>query len=94
MANDVKVIIFEEEHVPTDEDAWTEAPEGWSSPDPTDALYPQSDSVDKTVGWASVKFATTNPGTMYRMRLEISEIDIAGFDELRFDMKFGARHPS
>jgi hypothetical protein len=61
LVNDVKVIIFEEEAHPKDEDSWTEAADSWSSPDPTDANYPQSDTGDKKSGTASIKFQTTNP---------------------------------
>jgi len=40
LANDVRVVIFEEETLPRDGDGWTESAEGWSSPDPTDSGYP------------------------------------------------------
>ena len=90
LVNDVKVVIFEEEAQPRDEDGWTESAGGWSSPDPTDSGFPQSDAVDKVKGTASVKFQTTNPGTQYRMRLDVSDTDISGFDALKFFLKYGA----
>jgi hypothetical protein len=88
MANDVKLVIFEAEYTPADQDAQTECIDGWSSPDPTDAGYPQSD-FDRVAGYASIKFATTNPGTQYRMRIDFGEVDLTGYDEVRFEMKYG-----
>ncbi|MCW3979430.1 MAG: LamG domain-containing protein, partial [Candidatus Bathyarchaeota archaeon] len=61
LVNDAKVIIFEDEYHPKDQDSWTEAADSWSSPDPTDMGYPQSDTGDKKSGTASIKFQTTNP---------------------------------
>jgi len=90
LVNDVKVIIFEEEAHPRDEDALTESVEGWSSPDPTDSGYPQSDTGDVKSGTASIHFNTTNPGTQYRMRLELTDLDITGFDQIKFWMKYGS----
>ena len=90
LVNDVRVVIFEEEALPRDEDSLTESVEGWSSPDPTDGGYPQSDTGDFQVGTASVHFNTTNPGTQYRMRCEFSELDVSGFDAIKFLMKYGA----
>jgi hypothetical protein len=90
LANDVRVIVFEEESQPADGDALTESAEGWSSPDPTDGGYPQSDAGDKVVGTASVHFNTTNPGTFYRIRVEFPDLDVAGFDSLKFQMKYSA----
>lgn len=90
LTNDVRVIVFEEECQPVDEDGWTESAEAWSSPDPTDANYPQSDSGDKQEGTASIHFNTTNPGTQYRMRCSVTETDITGIDELRFMFKYGS----
>jgi len=90
LANDIRVIVFEEETQPADGDALTESAEGWSSPDPTDGGYPQSDTGDKAAGTASVHFNTTNPGTYYRMRVEFPDLDIAGFDSLVFQMKYSA----
>ena len=90
LVNDVRVVIFEEEALPRDEDSLTESVEGWSSPDPTDGGYPQSDTGDYQAGTASVHFNTTNPGTQYRMRCEFSELDISGFDSIKFLMKYGA----
>jgi len=90
LANDVKVIIFEEETTPRDEDAWTESAESWSSPDPTDSGYPLSDTGDKKSGTASIHFNTTNCGSQYRMNYAFSEVDIAGVDQVRFWIKYGA----
>jgi len=90
LVNDVRVIVFEEERSPADQDALTESAEGWSSPDPTDANYPQSDTGDKIAGTASIHFNTTNPGTQYRMRLEFTDLDISGYDRVNFWMKYGA----
>jgi hypothetical protein len=90
MANDVKVIIFEEEYIPSDQDAWTESAGGWSSPDPLDVGYPQSDAGDKTTGTASIAFNVTLAGTQVRMRVDFGETDLTKFDELRFDLKYGA----
>ncbi len=90
LANDVKVVIFEAVYIPSDQDAWTESADGWDSPDPLDAGYPQSDAGDKTTGTASVAFNVTAAGAALRMRLTISEVDINNFDELRFDIKYGA----
>lgn len=89
LANDVRVIIFEEESHPRDEDAWTESAESWSSPDPTDSGYPQSDTGDKQSGTASIHFNTTNPGSQYRMRYSFGEVDISGFDQIKFYFKHG-----
>lgn len=89
LANDVRVVIFEEETLPRDGDGWTESAEGWSSPDPTDSGYPQSDT-DRQRGTASVKFQTTNPGAQYRMRLALSQTDVSGYDSLTFSLKYGA----
>ncbi|MBA7594885.1 hypothetical protein ES703_01841 [subsurface metagenome] len=90
LVNDVRVVIFEEEALPRDEDSLTESAEGWSSPDPTDMGYPQSDSGDYQAGTASVRFNTTNPGAQYRMRCEYTELDVSGYDSLVFQMKYGA----
>jgi len=90
LVNDVRVIVFEEERSPADQDALTESAEGWSSPDPTDANYPQSDAGDKQAGTASVKFQFTGGGTQYRMRLNFPDLDISGFDCIKFYMKYGA----
>ncbi|MGD2200483.1 MAG: hypothetical protein PVJ38_02485 [Candidatus Bathyarchaeota archaeon] len=90
LVNDVEVVIFEEETVPRDEDGWTEAADSWSSPDPTDANYPQSETGDKKSGTACIKFQTTNPGSQYHMRHESSEIDLTGVDEIRFWFKYGS----
>ncbi len=90
LVNDVKVVIFEEENIPKDQDSWTESPDGWSSPDPTDFDYPLSETVDKVRGYASVKFQTTNPGPVYRMRLSLSEQDLTGFDSVKFSLKYGS----
>lgn len=68
LANDVRVVVFEAEYMPPDEDSWTESAESWSSPDPTDATYPQSDAGDKKAGTASIHYNTTNPGSQYRIR--------------------------
>jgi len=89
MANDVKVIIFEEEYIPSDQDAWTESAAGWSSPDPLDVGYPQSDAGDKTAGTASIAFNVTGALTQVRMRVDFGETDLTKFDELRFDLKYG-----
>ncbi|MBL7167242.1 hypothetical protein ISS40_01085 [Candidatus Bathyarchaeota archaeon] len=90
LVNDVRVVIFEEENDPKDEDSWTEAADSWSSPDPTDANFPASDTGDKQRGTASIKFQTTNPGSQYRMRHVFSEVDISGMDRLKFWFKYGA----
>jgi len=90
LVNDVKVIVFEAEYSPADQDALTESAEGWSSPDPTDANYPQSDPGDKMAGTASVKFQFTGAGTQYRMRLNFPDLDISGFDRVKFYLKYGA----
>ena len=90
LANDVKVIVFEGEAVPPGEDAWTESVESWSSPDPTDAGYPQSDTGDKQAGDASVHFNTTLPGSQYRLRYVFPDVDLASLDEVRFMYKYGA----
>jgi hypothetical protein len=90
LVNDAEVIIFEEEDVPRDEDAWTESADSWSSPDPTDANYPQSDTGDVKSGTASIKFQTTNPGSQYRMRHVFNEVDISGLDKICFWIKYGA----
>jgi len=90
LANDVKVIIFEEEALPRDEDSYTESADSWSSPDPTDTGYPQSDTGDFQSGTASIHFNTTNPGSQYRMRHVFSEVDLTGLDELRFWFKYGS----
>jgi len=90
LVNDVKVIVFEAEHSPADQDALTESAEGWSSPDPTDANYPQSDPGDKMAGTASVKYQFTGAGTQYRMRLNLPDLDISGYDRIRFYLKYGA----
>ncbi|HUV34859.1 MAG TPA: LamG domain-containing protein [Candidatus Desulfaltia sp.] len=90
LANDVRVIVFEEETQPSDGDALTESVEGWSSPDPTDGGYPQSDTGDKVAGSASVHFNTTNPGSYYRMRVEFPDLDVAGFDSLKFQLKYSS----
>jgi len=90
LVNDVRVIVFEAEYSPTDQDALTESAEGWSSPDPTDANYPQSDAGDKQAGTASVKFQFTGAGTKYRMRLNFPDLDISGYDLIKFYMKYGA----
>ncbi len=90
LVNDVRVIVFEEERSPADQDALTESAEGWSSPDPTDANYPQSDAGDKVAGTASVKFQFTGAGTVYRMRLNLPDLDISGFDRVKWYMKYGA----
>jgi hypothetical protein len=90
LVNDVRVIVFEEERSPADQDALTESAEGWGSPDPTDANYPQSDTGDKVAGTASVKFQFTGAGTQYRMRLNLPDLDLSGFDRVKFYMKYGA----
>jgi len=90
LVNDIEVVIFEEEAIPRDEDAWTEAADSWSSPDPTDASYPQSDTGDKQSGTASIKFQTTNPGSQYRIRHEFSEVDLTGVDAVKFWFKYGS----
>ena len=90
LVNEVKVIVFEEENIPADQDALTESAEGWSSPDPTDAGYPQSDTGDKYEGTASIHFNTTNPGTVFRMRLNCTDVDLTGIDKLVFMLKYGA----
>jgi len=90
LVNDVRVIVFEEERSPADQDALTESAEGWSSPDPTDANYPQSDAGDKQAGMASVKFQFTGGGTQYRMRLNLPDLDLSGYDRVKFYMKYGA----
>ncbi len=90
LVNEVKVIVFEEENIPSDQDALTESAEGWCSPDPTDMGYPQSDTGDKYKGTSSIHFNTTNPGTVYRMRLNSTEVDLTGIDKLVFMLKYGA----
>ena len=90
LVNDLKLVIFEEEHIPKDEDSWTEPADAWSSPDPTDAGSPSSDTGDVKSGTACIKFNTTNPGSQYRMRLVFSEEDIAGFDKIKFWFKYGS----
>ncbi|MCW4048332.1 MAG: hypothetical protein NWE89_01215 [Candidatus Bathyarchaeota archaeon] len=90
LVNDVRVIVFEEENNPADKDALTESAEGWSSPDPTDANYPQSDTGDKQAGAASVKFQFTGAGTGYRMRLDFPDLDLSGYDCIKWYMKYGA----
>jgi len=90
LVNDVRLVVFEEETQPRDGDAWTESAEGWSSPDPTDTGYPQSDSGDKVTGTASIHSNTTGCGTQYRLRLSFGEVDIAGYDQLRLWVKYGS----
>ncbi|MBN2335956.1 LamG domain-containing protein [Candidatus Bathyarchaeota archaeon] len=90
LVNDVKVIVFEAEYSPADQDALTESAEAWSSPDPTDSGYPQSDSGDKVAGTASIKYQFTGAGTVYRMRLNFSDMDLTGFDRIVFYLKHGA----
>lgn len=89
LVNDCQVVIFEEENYPVDKDAYTESAEGWSSPDPTDGGYPQSQPGDKVVGTASIQFNTTNPGTDYRMRIDLPDIDLAQYDEIALYFKHG-----
>jgi hypothetical protein len=89
LANDVKVIIMEEEYAPIDEDAWTETAQGWSSPDPTDVGFPASDA-DIKVGTASIKFQMTAGGDPYRMELWFPDTDIKDFDKVMFWIKRGA----
>ena len=90
LTNNAKVIIFEMESNPLDGDALTESAEGWSSPDPTDSGYPQSDTGDKTAGTASIHYNTTNPGTVYRMRLNVGDIDLTEYDRIAWSMKYGS----
>jgi hypothetical protein len=90
LANQVKIIIYEAEHNPPDQDSYTESADTWTSPDPTDAGYPQSDTGDKQQGTASIHYNTTNPGQLYRMRLELGEIDLTGLDQLSFMIKYGS----
>jgi len=90
LVNDVRLVIFEEETQPRDGDAWTESAEGWSSPDPTDTGYPQSDSGDKVSGTASIHSNTTGCGSQYRLRLSFGEVDVAGYDQLRLWVKYGS----
>ena len=89
LVNDVKVIVMEEEYAPSDQDAWTETAEGWSSPDPTDAGYPNSDA-DAVIGTASIKFQMTAGGDPYNMELWFPDTDIADFDSVKFWIKRGA----
>ena len=89
LVNDAKVIIFEEEAVPKDEDSWTESADSWSSPDPTDANYPQSETGDVKSGTASIKFQTTNPGSQYRIRHIFNEVDLTDLDKVNFWIKYG-----
>ncbi len=90
LANDIKLIIYEAEHIPTDQDSYTESADAWSSPDPTDTGYPQSDTGDKQRGTASIHYNTTNPGQVYRMRLELTETDLTGIDEINLYYKYGS----
>jgi hypothetical protein len=89
LVNEAKVIIFEKETVPKDEDAWTESADSWSSPDPTDNGFPQSDTGDVKSGTASIKFQTTNPGSQYRMRHIFNEVDLTDLDKICFWIKYG-----
>jgi hypothetical protein len=90
LVNDVKLVIFEEETQPRDGDSWTESAEGWSSPDPTDSGYPQSDEGDRVSGTASIHSNTTDCGTQYRLRLGFGEVDVAGYDQLKLWVKYGS----
>jgi len=90
LVNDVRVVVFEAEEMPAGGDAWSESVEGWSSPDPTDALYPQSDTGDKVAGTASIHFNTTNPGSVYRIRYGFPEANLDEFDRVEFRYKYGA----
>lgn len=90
LVNDVRVVVFEAEEVPADGDAWSESVEGWSSPDPTDASYPQSDTGDKVAGTASIHFNTTNPGSLYRTRYGFPDVNLEEYDRVEFRYKYGA----
>ncbi len=90
LVNECLVVVFEEESKPLDGDSLTESAEGWSSPDPTDQGYPLSDTGDRVAGEASIHFNTTNPGPLYRIRLNTGDIDLSQFDELSFYLKTGA----
>ena len=90
LVNDARIIVFEEANNPIDQDSWTESAEGWSSPDPTDSGYPQSDAGDKQAGTASIHFNTTNPGSEYRMRIGFPDINLDEFDQLSFMWKYGS----
>jgi hypothetical protein len=90
LANDIRVIVFEAEYMPPDEDSWTESAESWSSPDPTDMGYPQSDTGDKQAGTASIHTNTTNPGSQYRIRCSLPEINLDEFDQVQLYYKYGA----
>jgi hypothetical protein len=82
--------VFEAEYNPPDEDSWTESAESWSSPDPTDLGYPQSDTGDKQAGTASIHYNTTNPGSQYRVRYSLPEINLEEFDQVKLYYKYGA----
>jgi hypothetical protein len=90
LANDVRVVVFEAEYMPPDEDSWTESAESWSSPDPTDSGYPQSDTGDKQAGTASIHYNTTNPGSQYRIRCGLPEVNLLEFDQVKLYYKYGA----
>jgi len=90
LVNDVRVVVFEAEEMPAGGDAWSESVEGWSSPDPTDVGYPQSDTGDKVAGTASIHFNTTNPGSVYRIRYGFPDVNLDEFDRVEFRYKYGA----
>ncbi|RLI33198.1 hypothetical protein DRO56_02280 [Candidatus Bathyarchaeota archaeon] len=93
LANEVKLIIFEAEHLPRDEDSWTETvedPYNWTSPDPTDEGSPSEDTGDVKSGSACIKFNTTNPGSQYRMRVTIPTTNISQMEKLKFWLKYGS----
>ncbi len=90
LVNEARIIVFEEAYTPLDQDSWTESAEGWSSPDPTDSGYPQSDTGDKQAGTASIHFNTTNPGTDYRIRIGFPDTNLEEYDQISLMWKYGS----
>ncbi len=94
LANDIKVVYFEAEHVPENEDAWTDVEGdqdiGWSVVcDYPEYVEVRTNSTDKKSGENSIEFhITANPGNNLKMRLVLPRAeDISTIDKLRFWFK-------
>jgi len=87
LANDLKLIIFETEHVPKDQDSWTESTNNWTEAGGLGTISLETGDVKSGSASINIHF-DENPGTEVTLRLQLPvAVDIAGMTKVKFWLK-------
>jgi hypothetical protein len=87
LANDLKLIIFEAEHMPKDQDSWTESTNNWTEAGGLGTISLETSDVKSGSASVNINF-TENPGDEITLRLQLPmSVDISGLTKMKFWFK-------